>query len=89
MKCVLPALFMLFSLTSTFSVADEATGQSPTFTKLFNGSTLDGWKHSGNWKVDDGTVTRTGGGGSLIYTGSKVPDDFELQFEFQRYHCLG
>ncbi len=53
------------------------------FTLLFNGENLDGWKHSGNWKVEDGAITRGGRGGSLVYTTNKVPDDFELRFEWK------
>lgn len=53
------------------------------FTALFNGRDLSGWKHSGNWRVDDGVITRSGRGGSLVHTAAKVPDDFELRFEWR------
>ncbi len=53
------------------------------FQNLFNGTDLKGWQHSGNWKVEDGVITRTGKGGSLIYQAQPVPDDFELVFEWK------
>ena len=53
------------------------------FTQLFNGKDLDGWKHKGNWKTESGVVSRTGRGGSLVYTGSTVPDNFELRFDWK------
>ena len=59
---------------------DSATGD---FQVLFDGSTLDGWEHKGNWIIQDGVITRTGKGGSLVYKAAKVPDDFELHFEWK------
>ena len=53
------------------------------FQLLFNGQDLAGWKQGGNWIVKDGELTRTGKGGSLVYQESKVPDDFELRFEWK------
>jgi hypothetical protein len=44
---------------------------------------LDGWKHGGNWVVADGAITRTGRGGSLVYQEHRVPDNFELRFEWK------
>ena len=38
------------------------------FRLLFDGRTLAGWQHKGNWKVDKGVITRSGRGGSLVYT---------------------
>jgi Domain of Unknown Function (DUF1080) len=63
----------------TLDEAEKAAG----FTSLFDGNTLDGWKNPGNWSVVDGVVTRSGQGGSLVYMESKVPDDFELRFEWK------
>lgn len=59
--------------------AEAAAG----FEALFNGRTLDGWKHSGNWKVDGGAIARAGRGGSLVYSTKKIPDDFELRFQWK------
>jgi hypothetical protein len=53
------------------------------FRILFNGQNLDGWSHPGNWVVEEGVITRTGSGGSLVYSSEKVPDDFELRFEWK------
>lgn len=53
------------------------------FETLFDGSSLEGWKHNGNWVIKDGVITRQGRGGSLVYTASKLPDDFELRFEWK------
>jgi len=67
---------LLLLLTSgTTRAADKQ------FRVLFNGHDLTGWKHSGNWKVEDGVITRSGRGGSLVFTEQNIPDDFELQFE--------
>lgn len=62
---------------------DEGGKSNPEFQVLFDGSGLEGWKHSGNWRVSEGVIERTGKGGSLVYIASKVPDDFELQFEWK------
>ncbi len=53
------------------------------FELLFNGRDLEGWQHKGNWTVEDGAITRTGRGGSLTYRVKKVPDDFELRFQWK------
>ena len=69
---------LLLLLTSgTTRAADKQ------FRVLFNGHDLTGWKHSGNWKVEDGVITRSGRGGSLVFTEQNIPDDFELQFEWK------
>ena len=49
-------------------LATPSHADDPKFQTLFDGSTLDGWKHGGNWDVQDGVITRTGKGGSLVYT---------------------
>lgn len=53
------------------------------FTLLFDGVRLDGWEHQGNWVIKDGAVGCPTRGGDITYTASKVPDDFELRFEFK------
>ena len=75
-------LFAVFVVALLASVC-VAQKPEPGFTALFDGKTLDGWKHSGNWRVENGVITRGGKGGSLVYTSSKVPDDFELRFEWR------
>jgi hypothetical protein len=57
--------------------------QDQGFQLLFNGQNLDGWQHGGNWIVVDGVITREGQGGSLVYETAKVPDDFELRFDWK------
>ena len=44
---------------------------------------LKGWKQAGNWKLVDGVLTRAGKGGGLTYEAAKVPDDFELRFDWK------
>ena len=53
------------------------------FKLLFNGRDLKGWKQSGNWVIQEGAITRTGKGGSLTYESARVPDDFELRFQWK------
>tara|TARA_R110002095_G_scaffold150422_1_gene129960 strand:+ start:31730 stop:32497 length:768 start_codon:yes stop_codon:yes gene_type:complete len=57
--------------------------QKQGFKPLFNGKDLKGWKHSGNWKVESGVITRSGKGGSLVYASQPLPDDFELRFKWK------
>jgi len=60
--------------------AESAAG----FEALFNGRNLDnGWEHKGNWKVESGAITREGKGGSLVYKAKKIPEDFELRFQWK------
>jgi len=70
------ALFLACCLSAN---AAEQIG----FEQIFNGRNLKGWKHSGNWKVENGAIVRHGKGGSLVYVAAKVPDDFELRFEWK------
>jgi hypothetical protein len=53
------------------------------FIPLFDGVSFDGWKHGGNWEIQDGAFARVRKGGSLTYVARKVPDDFELRFEWK------
>ncbi|WP_417378181.1 3-keto-disaccharide hydrolase [Gimesia sp.] len=57
--------------------------QQQGFKLLFNGRDLTDWQHSGNWKVEEGVITRSGNGGSLVYETEPVPDNFELKFEWK------
>lgn len=61
--------------------AGDKTG--PKFEALFDGTSLDGWEHKGNWKLEDGAITRTDRAGSIIYKRKPIPDDFELRFEWK------
>jgi hypothetical protein len=93
MHCT-PLLLLVVSIIVTLPCAvsaDEANALSKAekdsgFELLFNGNDLDGWqqnKDKPNWVVKDGAITRTGRGGSLTYGVKKVPDDFELRFEWK------
>lgn len=64
-------------------LAAAATAAEPGFEALFDGRSLDGWSHDGNWGVVDGVIARTGRGGSLVYRRARVPDDFELRFDWK------
>lgn len=76
----IPALLCGLASLAFVRAADD----EPGFTALFNGKDLTGWKHGGNWLVDeDGSIARQGKGGSLVYSEAKVPDDFELCFEWK------
>jgi hypothetical protein len=55
----------------------------PGFEAIFDGKTLVGWKHAGNWTVVDGEIACVKPGGSLVYEREKVPDDFELRFDWK------
>ncbi len=81
-------LVLIGILTLKLAVAGNPNALTPEeqaagFKALFNGENLDGWKHSGNWQVEDSVITRGGRGGSLVYIARKVPDDFELRFEWK------
>jgi len=53
------------------------------FELLFNGRDFQGWKQSGNWEIDGGAMSRADRGGSIVYEANKIPDDFELRFEWK------
>lgn len=53
------------------------------FELIFNGTSDTGWQHKGNWVVQDGTLWRNKRGGDITYTAARVPDDFELRFEWK------
>ncbi|HEY1107558.1 MAG TPA: DUF1080 domain-containing protein, partial [Opitutaceae bacterium] len=53
------------------------------FIALFDGRSFAGWKQTGNWVIEDGAFYRKAKGGDLTYTTAKVPDDFELRFEWK------
>ena len=71
---------LLIAKPNTLTEKEKAVG----FKLLFNGKGFDGWKQSGNWIINDsGELAREGKGGSLVYSANKVPDDFELRFEWK------
>lgn len=60
-----------------------ALALEPGFESLFDGTTLDGWQHRGNWSVVNGEIACVKRGGPLTYEKAKVPDDFELRFDWK------
>jgi hypothetical protein len=56
---------------------------APSFEVIFDGNSLQGWEQKGNWKIEDGTISRTARGGDITYKAKKLPDDFELRFEWK------
>lgn len=58
------------------------------FIALSDGKSFNGWKHGGNWELQNGAFACIRSGGNLTYTVSPVPDDFELRFEWKvTQHC--
>ena len=80
-------LLALPLLSRPLAAADPAKlskeEQQAGFKRLFNGKDLAGWEHGGNWGVEEGVITRSGKGGSLTYKEKKVPDNFELRFQWK------
>ncbi|MGI9465878.1 MAG: 3-keto-disaccharide hydrolase [Rubripirellula sp.] len=76
---------VLYTATATADESDSArTDQAKgVFEALSKGDTLDKWNHNGNWQIESGVISRQGKGGSLVYMGKKMPDDFELRFEWK------
>lgn len=75
---------LLFAMAMPlFAGAVEPDEAALGFTPLFDGKSFEGWEQSGNWVIEDGAFYRKAKGGSLTYTASTVPDDFELRFEWK------
>lgn len=79
---------LLVALMTTQALAGDPNALTNSekdagFELLFNGKDLTGWNHKGNWLVKEGTITRSKGGGSLTYQVKKVPNDFELRFQWK------
>jgi len=66
-----------------FMLAGTTLAVEPGFEPIFDGKTLDGWRNDGNWGVVEGEIARLKKGGSLVYERTKVPDDFELRFDWK------
>ncbi len=84
---VLLVIFLLLSVDTACGVDPQnrlsKKEKSVGFELLFNGENLEGWKQNGNWEVVNGTISRSAGGGSLTYTAKKIPNDFELHFQWK------
>jgi len=80
LKATLATLtFLLPLLASALDPAEKDLG----FVTLADGKTFDGWKHGGNWEIQDGAFVRVRPKGSLTYEARLLPDDFELRFEWK------
>ncbi len=64
---------------------DELTKEEKQagFQLIFSGTDFEGWKQTGNWVIDGNAMSRVKGGGGITYTGKKIPDDFELRFQWK------
>jgi hypothetical protein len=77
-------LLVIFTLLFPFpAYALDPTEKKQGFVSVFDGKTFDGWKHAGNWVIEDGAFYRKKRGGPLTYTVATVPDNFELRFEWK------
>ena len=77
------ATFCQLSVAGDVNALTEAESAAG-FQSLFDGKSLGSqWEQGGNWKVEDRVVTREGRGGSLVYKAKKIPDDFELRFQWK------
>lgn len=82
---------LLIALAATLEAADQPAAvctrapeaDAAKFQSLFDGTSLEGWEHKGNWKIEDGAIARTGKGGEISYKRKMIPDDFELRFEWK------
>ena len=78
---------LLFLLNGVATAAEpvplSAEEQKLGFQLLFDGATFDGWKQNGNWKIEAGTLYRAAKGGDITYTAAKVPNDFEVRFDWK------
>lgn len=53
------------------------------FELIFNGTDYKGWDNKGNWGIEDGAIARKDKGGGITFTTKKIPDNFELRFEWK------
>ncbi|MSR31390.1 MAG: DUF1080 domain-containing protein [Gemmataceae bacterium] len=84
--CCLAAALLCFTLPGL--AADSPITLSPEekkqgFTLLFNGSDFAGWDNKGNWVAVDGAMARKDKGGDITYSAKKIPDNFELRFDWK------
>ncbi|SKA94374.1 protein of unknown function [Prosthecobacter debontii] len=70
---------LLADAPNQLSAEEKAQG----FQLLFDGQSFTGWEHKGNWVIQDGALDCPKRGGDITYTVAKVPDDFELRFEWK------
>lgn len=83
----LPIVLWLLCNSATVE-AEERIGVTSSerrfgFRELFNGTSFDGWEQKGNWVLTEGAMYRSRKGGDIVYRGMKIPDNFELRFEWK------
>lgn len=61
----------------------EQTATDAEFESLQDGKSFAGWRHGGNWIIEDGSFYRKDKGGPLTYVVKSVPDDFDLRFDWK------
>ncbi|MDF1810770.1 MAG: DUF1080 domain-containing protein [Verrucomicrobiales bacterium] len=89
MKIYLFLLLFGAALVSPYSVRAEpnqltAEESQAGFELIFGGKTFEGWNQSGNWIIDEeGAMFKKEKGGGISFNKYKVPDDFELRFEWK------
>ncbi len=92
LSIAMPAMLFLFPAGARSDDVDNSPVTPNTLSKeeqrlgfelLFDGRTDAVWEHNGNWVVEDGALFRKERGGDITYTAAKVPDDFELRFEWK------
>lgn len=87
-RTVLLIVMPLFAMPALPAMADDPNAlteeeKKAGFELLFGGRDFTGWKQSGNWVIDGGAMFRADRGGSIVYEAKKIPDDFELRFEWK------
>jgi len=77
-------LITMIAVTATLLAAPmDQEEQRLGFVALSDGKTFDGWKHPGNWEIQDGAFARVRPSGQLTYEARPLPDDFELRFDWK------
>jgi hypothetical protein len=77
-------LVTLIAATASLTAAPmDPEEQRLGFAALSDGKSFDGWKHPGNWEIQDGAFARIRPSGQLTYEARPLPDDFELRFEWK------
>ncbi|MEY3109756.1 MAG: hypothetical protein RL079_441, partial [Verrucomicrobiota bacterium] len=70
-------LITLIAATAALAAAPmDSDEQRLGFAALSDGKTFDGWKHPGNWEIQDGAFARVRPSGQLTYEVRTLPDDF-------------
>lgn len=85
MKWIVLATMALLASTGAPDEPNRLTPEEKKlgFELLFDGSSLEGWDQKGNWVADGGALYRKSKGGDITWKVKKVPDDFELRFDWK------